>query len=124
MLLFTASVLAGGRPIMGVDTVQIPGIINMAESSHPDTVWGGPHYRYDTTFVDTTRYYAKVDTVVLCSCAEDTIVCPPFVLGHPMPDCGEPVFVFIRLDTTWLPKVQVWLTLEEIKTLKYLLQMK
>ena len=79
-----------------------------------------PRMRYDTIFVDTTRYYAKVDTCLTCPLGwEMTDWCKTKKMCWR--DVGEDAINILHpkwcVDTTWLPKVQVWLTEEEYKKL-------
>ena len=101
LLLLASSVAAGEDLPDTSDVWRTVQNIDLSRDYHVDTLI----LRYDTA-----RYYAKVDTVIVCSCGGDTVVCPPLRDGHPWPDCGSSVHVSLRYDTIWLPKVQVWLT--------------
>ena len=101
------------RPILRIDTaIQWPRW----------EIWRGPPYPrmcYDTIYVDTTRYYAKVDTVLLYP---RNIGLEYVIL--PIPGDKYACYPLDTLfDTTgWLPKVQVWLTDEQYDKLMEMLR--
>ncbi len=97
------TIVVEGRPILRVDTIHkpTPGLFYPILPVYP---------RYDTVYVDTTLFYAKVDTLRWCfEYCGDTTCCEK---GWSIIQIGEAKCIgdsWYDLDTTWLPKVQVYL---------------